>query len=556
MSGKQRLQELFAQYDDDGDGVLSEEEMAAVITQLGNATLAKRIPELFEANDTNKDGEIQVHEFLSWVCGRGASVQGVQQGDRYDVVVTNLSDRASKRFTFEPVSCQNVEMMDPDNFVLEPGEQVTKTLFVYKPGGKITFSYRYTTRSIYKPMPEDPNAFKDPEFLQDMSSIGSSSTSFHIEPPEMWLPARRLGDPTEAVLFDQVKPQDIRQGSLGDCWLMSVLSCLAAQPSRIKRLFNTKHLTDDGKYEISLFDLDKKAWEQVVIDEYIPCKLVKGEPKASYAQPVGEELWVLLMEKAIAKFCGSYGALAGGSASWALSVLTGEMDLVCYIKKPDGLWKLCRASKDNFKKGGRVPYCRSWLGYKNDKYPLDKVYEVLSQDTAENFAVTCSIKGQVPEAAEEANKNGLYTRHEYSLLKVLDEQLDDGTPMRFVILRNPWGMLEWRGDWGDRSDLWNQNPKLLERKQQRNTNAEDANDGRFYMSFDDWSRLFDIVVICGHDGGVKKRKEKRAASSAPKNEAAGNESQTVKPKLGSFALLASVLANEEDREDEEDDAIG
>ena len=27
-----------------------------------------------------------------------------------------------------------MEMMDPDNFVLEPGEQVTKTLFVYKPG--------------------------------------------------------------------------------------------------------------------------------------------------------------------------------------------------------------------------------------------------------------------------------------------------------------------------------------------------------------------------------------------------------------------------------------
>ena len=26
-----------------------------------------------------------------------------------------------------------------------------------------------------------------------------------------------------------------------------------------------------------------------------------------------------------------------------------------------------------------------------------------------------------------------------------------GTPMRFVLLRNPWGMLEWRGDWGDLS---------------------------------------------------------------------------------------------------------
>ena len=35
---------------------------------------------------------------------------------------------------FELNRGQNVEMMDPDNFVLEPGEQVTKTLFVYKPG--------------------------------------------------------------------------------------------------------------------------------------------------------------------------------------------------------------------------------------------------------------------------------------------------------------------------------------------------------------------------------------------------------------------------------------
>lgn len=75
------------------------------------------------------------------------------------------------------------------------------------------FNYTNQLSDLHLLTNKDPNAFKDPEFLQDMSSIGSSSTSFHIEPPEMWLPARRLGDPTEAVLFDQVKPQDIRQGS-------------------------------------------------------------------------------------------------------------------------------------------------------------------------------------------------------------------------------------------------------------------------------------------------------------------------------------------------------
>ena len=82
---------------------------------------------------------------------------------------------------------------------------------------------------------------------------------------------------------------------------------------------------DDGKYEISLFDLEKKAWEQVIIDEYIPCKIVKGEPKASYAQPVGEEPWVLLMEK------------AG----------TGHRELVHvegFTKKP--YWILCQITSD------------------------------------------------------------------------------------------------------------------------------------------------------------------------------------------------------------------
>ena len=33
--------------------------------------------------------------------------------------------------------------------------------------------------------------------------------------PELWLPGRRLGDPDEAVLFDQLCPEDVTQGSLG-----------------------------------------------------------------------------------------------------------------------------------------------------------------------------------------------------------------------------------------------------------------------------------------------------------------------------------------------------
>ena len=37
-----------------------------------------------------------------------------------------------------------------------------------------------------------------------------------------------------------------------------------------------------------------------------------------------EEIWVPLLEKAIAKFCGNYGEIYGGMESWVFNVLTGQ----------------------------------------------------------------------------------------------------------------------------------------------------------------------------------------------------------------------------------------
>eukprot|EP00438_Fugacium_kawagutii_P010148 Skav210168 [mRNA] locus=scaffold483:43403:52814:- [translate_table: standard] len=120
-----------------------------------------------------------------------------------------------------------------------------------------------------------------------------------------------LGDPSEAVLFDQVRPQDIDQGGLGDCWLMAALACLAEYPTKLKSLFESKHITEDGKYKVFLFDVEKMEWSPVIVDEFVPCKIRKNEPVPCFAEPLGDELWVLLLEKAVAKWCGSYGMLSG-----------------------------------------------------------------------------------------------------------------------------------------------------------------------------------------------------------------------------------------------------
>jgi len=39
------------------------------------------------------------------------------------------------------------------------------------------------------------------------------------------------------VFAGTISPSDIKQGILGDCYLLSVLSCLAENPVRIKNLF-------------------------------------------------------------------------------------------------------------------------------------------------------------------------------------------------------------------------------------------------------------------------------------------------------------------------------
>ena len=39
--------------------------------------------------------------------------------------------------------------------------------------------------------------------------------------------------------------EDVKQGSLGDCWLIAALSCLADHPQKLKSLFASNHVTEE-----------------------------------------------------------------------------------------------------------------------------------------------------------------------------------------------------------------------------------------------------------------------------------------------------------------------
>ena len=83
-------------------------------------------------------------------------------------------------------------------------------------------------------------------------------------------------------------------------------------------------------------------------------------PEPVFAKCLGEEIWALLLEKALAKFCGSYAALSGGTVGWAFQALTGELKIVSYQKLEKNWRRRLMNREKQLQKGARNPMSSWW----------------------------------------------------------------------------------------------------------------------------------------------------------------------------------------------------
>lgn len=128
---------------------------------------------------------------------------------------------------------------------------------------------------------------------------------------------------------------DVRQGGVGDCWLMAAFAEVAARaPTYITNMFSYAGTTVDNGITVSLYNVRFYDNSGVVRSVLVDTKLPNGGGK--YAHPVNGTLWVALAEKAYAQATGlryvtsaqtgtsAYSALNGGQATWALRAITGK----------------------------------------------------------------------------------------------------------------------------------------------------------------------------------------------------------------------------------------
>jgi len=127
---------------------------------------------------------------------------------------------------------------------------------------------------------------------------------------------------------------DVKQGNLGDCWLMASLAEVAARdPQDIYNMFTYDGTTVENGAVVSLYNV---RFFQNGTPEYYTVDTELPSGGQHYDHPVNGVLWAALAEKAYVQANGagwvtsyddrsdSYNALENGFASWALSAITGN----------------------------------------------------------------------------------------------------------------------------------------------------------------------------------------------------------------------------------------
>ena len=312
--------------------------------------------------------------------------------------------------------------------------------------------------------------FHDPDFPANAFALGQGLAV--RDRVKDWKQSTQINN--EAVLFSGgTDPDDVRRGVINDGWFLSAVSMLAAAggvgdgdvDAQVANLFvsqvgadgQPRYNSDVGVYGIRLFK--NNQWEVVIVDDFFPC--MGAEDAENSASNKGsivghsdgfKAIWVSVLEKAYAKYHGSYEVLQDGFVQHALKELTGaETDCVSLSSASKGAGKQALWNQIlRWRRNGYILGCGSHPA--NVKFAFDT--------------------GIVPEAA----------------YVIYDVRSVDG--YKLLRLRNPPGVdEEWKGEWSDKSSCWTTRLK-------KKLNWSNADDNCFWMCFDDFCEIFREVYNC------------------------------------------------------------
>ena len=309
----------------------------------------------------------------------------------------------------------------------------------------------FLMRTLHKPPIKPSEEFKatddaleaDPTMVFVDEEFGEPEWRRLVDQEVDSLPDGRL---PHCCLFDSIDPDDIQQGSLGDCWFLSAVSGLAGRNEAILDLY-VKDETSKGGHYAAWFWSALRGWEEVIVDDRVP---FLGERPMYATSDEKHEIWPSVIEKAYAKFQGGYDKIEGGLCNDAFVNMTGGVG--------------------------------EFIQFSNEVGTAESLWETLKLYHAERYMLASGSHGTDDN---EVNEEGVVDGHAYTILDV--RELDG---YRLLNVRNPHGTNEWQGAWSD-YDHEHWTPERMEA-----LGHEAGDDGEFWISIEDFVANYHVIYVC------------------------------------------------------------
>ena len=283
------------------------------------------------------------------------------------------------------------------------------------------------------------------------------------------------------IYNEKISHEQIEQGSLGNCYLMSLIASISHFPKLIIGEKNKKypHLLynieygDIGYYEIMFF-IDGN-FKIVIIDDFIP--FFKENGIAVFGQSSENYFWVNLVEKAYSKICGGYTSMdvdKNKNIYDHFQVFTGFK----YVR-----YSLYDEEKDKF--------------IINQK-EIDHIFKIIEENLKND---TKKFNTIITTGTPEENK-GIYLeenympyKHSFSILDCkkikINQEKDE---MKLLLMNNPWGRNVYDEGIG-KYCIENLNKDFINLKPyiESNLNSED---GSFWIDYETFVKNYISINVC------------------------------------------------------------
>mmetsp|Transcript_120659 Transcript_120659/g.225455 ORF Transcript_120659/g.225455 Transcript_120659/m.225455 type:complete len:645 (+) Transcript_120659:2-1936(+) len=375
-----------------------------------------------------------------------------------------------------------------------------------KPGGP----WRWL-RASYNALPAIDQISDPDQYTDNMTYQGK-------KPSGTQMPGRGMGcaDQPELRLLTAAHPRGVRQGAVGDCWLLSAIAAASEFEGIIEKMFKKtvglarRPFKEFNKYTITLYDVstdvNKGDWKPVdiVVDERLCNKASDGSLLGCHPSPSGQ-LWACYLEKAIAAHCGGWDDIDGGKSTHAWRLMFGTKHVYNFhrtetTRKWSCFGRFCPVTKqweqlaNSPKKGSKKVWPMDWPevgggGAWGTVVDDNAFFEKMCCWEDNNF-IMCA--GTSPGSDKETVE-GIVQGHAYTVLRCVNDVA--GTDFDLIKVRNPWGQGEFdAGKWVDDGDGWEEYPQVKEELK-----PEVIDNGVFWMEKDEFFQYFPTVYLCALD---------------------------------------------------------